>query len=80
MEEERSKGFADEDIGVILIVSDKVTDSEFESNAGHYSELFQKLNEIFSEKKINCSVQFDKESLSQEKAVVIVCGWLTFGV
>jgi hypothetical protein len=64
--EERGKGYADEDIGIILSVPEKLP--------GRYVYLFQKLNQILSEKEIECSLLFDFESLSQEKTVVIVCG------
>jgi hypothetical protein len=67
--EERGKGYADEEIeeiGIILSVPEHLP--------GRYVYLFQKLNQILSEKKIECSLLFDFESLSQEKTVVIVCG------
>jgi hypothetical protein len=64
--EERGKGYADEDIGIIFSVPEKLP--------GRYVYLFQKLNQILSEKEIECSLLFDFESLSREKTVVIVCG------
>ncbi len=66
MYEERGKGYADEDIGIIFSVPEKLP--------GRYVYLFQKLNQILSEKEIECSLLFDFESLSREKTVVIVCG------
>ncbi len=57
-------GYADEDIGIILRVATNYR--------ARYIMLFQKLTEIFSKTEI--SLQFDFESLSQEKTVVIVCG------
>ncbi len=60
----KEEGYAEEDVGIILSVA-----AEFPHA---YILLFQKLIEIFSDKKV--SVQFEHESLSQEKAVVIICG------
>jgi hypothetical protein len=62
----KSNRYNDEDIGIILSVA--------ESLPGRYIFLFQKLNQVLSEKRIECSVLFDFESLSLEKTVVIVCG------
>ncbi len=61
---QRKLGHADEDIGIILRVG-----KQFRA---HYIMLFQRLTAIFSKAKI--SLQFDFESLSQEKTVVIICG------
>jgi hypothetical protein len=61
---QRKLGYSDEDIGIILSIT-----KDF---PGRYILLFQRLNQIFSGTKI--AVQFDFESLSQEKPVVIICG------
>ncbi len=60
----KKEDFADEDIGIVLAVSTKYP--------GRYVSLFQQLNQIYSRTKT--TVQFDHETLSQEKTVVIICG------
>ena len=62
--QQRTLKHSDEDIGIILRVGDEL--------AGRYILLFQNLAGIFSKTKI--TVQFEFESLSQEKTVVIICG------
>jgi hypothetical protein len=67
--EQKNNGYKDEDIGIIICSQESDL-----SLLVRYVRLFQKLNQVFSEKKIECSVLFESESLSQEKTVVIVCG------
>jgi hypothetical protein len=62
--EQTKKGYADEDIGIIL--------SSGKLKLGRYTLLFQKLIQNYA--KTNTTVQFDFESLSEEKPVVILCG------
>jgi hypothetical protein len=69
LDEQKNNGYKDEDIGIIICSQESDI-----SLLGRYVRLFQKLNQVFSEKKIECSVLFESESWSQEKTVVIVCG------
>jgi hypothetical protein len=62
--EQKKEGYSDEDIGIILTVAANFP--------GRYVSLFQKLIQIYSETQT--TVQFEHESLSQEKTVVIICG------
>ncbi len=61
---QKKEGYAEEDIGIILNVASELP--------GRYILLFQKLIQLFSRTKI--TVQFDLESLSQEKDAIIICG------